>query len=97
MTVYALFMREGEIFNQAEMDIYSKMNREGPPNPDLKPLAAYGKMLTLEGEAPDGIVLLQFPDMEAAKTWYYSPSYQAAAEHRKLGANYRAVFFEGLD
>jgi uncharacterized protein (DUF1330 family) len=96
MTVYALFIREGEIFNQAEMDIYSKMNREGPRNPDLLPLAVYGRMEVLEGEAPDGIVLLQFPDMEAAKAWYDSPAYQAAAEHRKQGANYRAVFFEGL-
>lgn len=96
MAVYALFIREGAIFDQAEMDMYSMMNRESTRNPDMTVLAAYGKMEVLEGDAPEGIVLLQFPNMEAAKAWYDSPAYQAAAVHRKLGANYRAVFFEGF-
>jgi uncharacterized protein (DUF1330 family) len=96
MSAYALFIREGAVFDAAEMAIYGKLNREAPPHPGLKPLALYGKMETLEGDAPDGIVLLEFPDMASAKAWYDNPAYQAAAEHRKRGANYRAIFFEGL-
>jgi uncharacterized protein (DUF1330 family) len=30
----------------------------------------------LEGEWPGSAVLMEFPDMGAAKKWYYSPEYQ---------------------
>jgi len=67
-----------------------------PPDPKLTPLVLYGAMESLEGEAPDGVVILQFPTVEDAKTWYHSPGYQAAVPHRKEGANYRAFIVEGL-
>ena len=51
---------------------------------------------TLEGEAPDGVVMLEFPTVEDAKAWYFSPGYQAAAQHRKKGANYRVILVEGV-
>jgi uncharacterized protein (DUF1330 family) len=41
-------------------------------------------------------VLLKFSTMEAAKAWYFSDGYQAAAEHRKLAADYRVIFVEGF-
>ena len=31
----------------------------------------------LEGAWPGSAVLMEFPDMDAAKGWYYSPEYQA--------------------
>jgi uncharacterized protein (DUF1330 family) len=30
----------------------------------------------LEGEWPGSVVLMEFPDMETAQKWYYSPEYQ---------------------
>ena len=81
---------------QAEMDIYSKSNRDTTGDFKLKPLVVYGNMETLEGEAPDGVVMLEFPTVEDAKAWYFSPGYQAAAEHRKKGANYRVILVEGV-
>ena len=53
-------------------------------------------METLEGEAPDGVVMLEFPTVEDAKAWYFSPGYQAAAQHRKKGAHYRVILVEGI-
>ncbi len=96
MAVYMIFLREGEVFNQAEMDTYSKSNRENTGDFKLKPLSIYGKLEALEGEAPDGVVMLEFPTVEDAKTWYFSPGYQAAAEHRKKGAHYRVFMLEGV-
>lgn len=96
MTAYMIFIREGEIFDPAEMATYQKRNRDNVGDFKLKPLAVYGDMETFEGEAPDGIVLLEFPTAEDARTWYNSPGYQAAAEHRKRAANYRAILLEGL-
>jgi uncharacterized protein (DUF1330 family) len=53
-------------------------------------------METLEGESPDGVVVLQFPTVEDAKAWYHSPAYQAAVPHRQKGADYRAFIVQGL-
>jgi uncharacterized protein (DUF1330 family) len=96
MPAYVIFLREKPIHNQAEMDIYTRGSRERPRDPNLKPLAVYGALETLEGETADGVVILEFPTMADAKSWYYSPAYQAAAEHRKRGAEYRAMIVQGL-
>jgi uncharacterized protein (DUF1330 family) len=34
--------------------------------------------------------------MDAARAWYVSPAYQAAANYRFEGANYRALIIQGL-
>ena len=96
MPAYVLFIREGRIRDQSEMNIYQRMAREIPPDPKLTPLVVYGAMQALEGESPDGVVLLQFPTVEDAKAWYESPAYQAAAPHRLKGADYRAIIVQGL-
>jgi uncharacterized protein (DUF1330 family) len=96
MAVYMLFIREGAVRDQAELDIYSRMNREGPRDPKLKPLVVYGAIEAVEGTAPDGMVVVEFPTVEDAKAWYNSPSYQAALVHRQKGADYRAIIVQGL-
>ena len=96
MATYMIFIREDAVFNAEEMALYQAANRAGPPNPDITPLVMYGKMEALEGDAPDGMVILRFPDEAAARAWYDSPAYQAAAEHRKKAAHYRAIMVEGF-
>jgi len=96
MAVYMLFIREEKIRDQAEIAIYGRMNREAPPNPKLTPLVVYGAIEAIEGKAPDGMVMVQFPTAEDAKAWYNSPAYQAALPHRKKGADYRAFIVQGL-
>lgn len=96
MAAYILFLREGAVRDANEMALYSQKNREIPRDPNLTPLIVYGAMEALEGEAPDGVVLLKFPTVAEAKAWYESPAYQAAAVHRRNGADYRAVIVEGL-
>lgn len=96
MPVYMLFIREGAIRDQSEIDQYSRMNREGPRDPKLKPLVVYGAIEAVEGAAPDGMVMLQFPTAEDAKAWYNSPGYQAAIPYRMKGADYRAFIVQGL-
>jgi uncharacterized protein (DUF1330 family) len=96
MPAYVLFIRESQIHNASEMEIYQRMAREIPPHPKLAALAAYGEVEALEGSPPDGVVLLQFPTVEDAKDWYHSPAYQAAVPHRQKGADYRAFIVQGL-
>ena len=57
-----------------------------------KPLAVEDHAETLEGNAPyPRVVLLEFPDMEAIKTWHASSEYQAVAEHRLASSEH--VFY----
>jgi uncharacterized protein (DUF1330 family) len=41
-------------------------------------------------------VIAEFPTVEAAKAWYFSPAYQEAAQHRTKGASYRGFIVAGV-
>jgi len=62
----------------------------------ITPLAFYGDLEVLEGPAMEGAVILQFPDVESARAWYYSPAYQEAMQHRVKGADWRAFIVKGV-
>lgn len=97
MPAYMIFLREGEVVDQDAMERYQTANRKPYPGLDkLTPLVVYGKMETLEGDAADGMVVLQFPTIEDAKIWYYSKEYQTALKHRQQAAHYRVFMVEGL-
>lgn len=100
MAAYLIFTRTAPIVDQAEMDAYAAANashgRTYAETYKLKPLAFYGALQPLEGDAPDGVVLLEFPTKEDALGWYNSPEYQAAAQHRFKGAPYSCVLVEGV-
>jgi uncharacterized protein (DUF1330 family) len=60
-------------------------------------VARGGELAVLEGDwSPKRLVVLEFPDLEAAKRWYESPEYQAAKKLRDGAANLRMVAVEGL-
>lgn len=96
MAVYMVFIREGEVVDAEAMAKYQSANRSGAPAPGLKPLTVYGAMETLEGEAADGIVILEFPDRESANAWYHGEDYQARAKYRMQAAPYRCFLVDGL-
>ncbi|GAC1529431.1 MAG: DUF1330 domain-containing protein [Acidimicrobiales bacterium] len=57
-----------------------------------------GAVEVFEGEAPTGrVVVLEFPDMEAARAWYYSDGYQAAAAIRQAASRGRMFLIDGVD
>jgi len=56
-----------------------------------------GEMAVLEGDwHPTRLVLLEFPDLEAAKRFYDSPEYQAAKKLREGAATLNMVAVQGL-
>ena len=95
MAAYAIFIREGDIVDPEAMAAYQSGNSSAPPDSGLKPLVVYGAMEWLEGEPADGIVILEFPDMQKARDWYYG-DYQERAKLRQKAAPYRAVLVEGF-
>jgi uncharacterized protein (DUF1330 family) len=57
-----------------------------------------GELAVLEGDwNPPRLVVLEFPDLEAAKRWYESSEYEEAKRLREGAANLRMVAVQGLD
>jgi uncharacterized protein (DUF1330 family) len=57
-----------------------------------------GELAVLEGDwNPSRLVILEFPDLEAAKRWYDSPPYEEAKLLREGAARLRMVAVQGLD
>lgn len=100
MPAYMIATRHGPVRDAAALAEYSRLNRENAQEfqqrYQLTPLVVYGALEAMEGDAPDGIIILQFPSMAAAKSWYESPAYQQALHFRQLAADYSVVFVEGL-
>ncbi len=96
MPVYLIAMRESPVRDTEAMAEYQRITRENTGEFKLKPLAVYGAMEVMEGRAPDGVIIAEFPSMEEARAWYQSPAYQAAIPYRQQAADYRVIFVEGL-
>lgn len=93
---FIVFTRESTE-DQVELDRYAGVVGASFDGRPVTFLAAYGPHRVLEGPPVEGVVILEFPDREAAEGWYFSPSYQEAAQHRFRGATYRGVLVEGRD
>src|SRR5579863_1749341 len=59
-------------------------------------LVTDGKHEVLEGDPIEGMVIVKFPSVKAAKDWCYSEAYQNVAKHRKHGAIYHGLIVEGV-
>jgi len=55
-----------------------------------------GKAQSLEGEAPQGIVVIAFDSVAQAKAWYDSSAYQAIAPIRQSAVKGRMFVVEGV-
>lgn len=95
MPAYIVFQRDSTT-DQKKLDTYMPLAMASGAGHPIKVLAAYGKQEVLEGAPVEGVVIVEFPSIEAAKKWYDSPAYRAAREHRFKGAKYRAVLVEGV-
>lgn len=76
-------IHDSEVYRAYEKGFFPMLKRHGgefmtfDDNPD-----------TLEGDASLGgrVVVLRFPNEEAARNWYADPDYQALSEHRRAGS-----------
>jgi uncharacterized protein (DUF1330 family) len=56
-----------------------------------------GATEVLEGDrVPNRTVLIEFPDVDAARNWYHSPEYAAAREERAGAATGSLILAEGV-
>lgn len=64
--------------------------------PDQTIHVVYGEQQVLEGSPHEGMVIIEFPDKEAALSWYNSDAYQEARQHRLKGGDYQLTLVEGF-
>lgn len=61
-------------------------------------VARGGRVSVLEGDwDPNRIVIIEFPDPEAARAWYESEDYQRIAEIRRSASKGSLILVEGVD
>jgi len=59
-------------------------------------IARGGAVEPLEGGwSPTRVVIIEFPSLAAARTWYASPEYQAALKIRLANSTGRVIMVEG--
>lgn len=97
MPAYIVTTRKGPVRDEEAMAEYQRRTRAMGKNDKLKPLVIYGGTEALEGDAPDGVIVLEFPTMDDAREWYNNPDYQAAIPFRQKAADYEMYIVEGLN
>jgi uncharacterized protein (DUF1330 family) len=77
---------------------YGRLARDILPKYGARYLARSQRNVLLEGggDAPCCMAIVQFPSLEAARRWFYSPENAEAAKVRQSGAKFRIVALEGL-
>jgi uncharacterized protein (DUF1330 family) len=95
MSAYFVFIRD-QMKDPAAYAAYGQKAVAGLAAHPARPLAANGALTAVEGACPDGVVIIEFPSVEAARAWYESPDYQAIVGERLAATEGRAVIVEGL-
>ncbi len=95
MSAYFVMIRESTT-DAASLAEYGPRASLAAQHHPLRPLAIYGALDQHEGDAVEGAVIIEFPDMATARAWYDSPAYQAAVKFRHAGSKSKAFFVEGV-
>ncbi|WP_395607301.1 DUF1330 domain-containing protein [Pseudomonas sp. B22129] len=93
MPAFIVFTKE-KTLDQAHLDRYQSQVGDTFNGYPVK-LVVKAAPQALEGAQAEGVVILEFPTTAAARAWYDSPAYQAAAAHRFKGATYSVALIEG--
>ena len=95
MSAYVIVYLDG-VTDPAKMAEYRRLGVPTLTKFGAKTRIMNGKMEVPEGKMPQAVVMLEFPSLDAAKTWYHSPEYQEALQHRLAGARCTVVMVEGV-
>jgi uncharacterized protein (DUF1330 family) len=96
MPAYLIAIRKGPVQDAQAMAEYQRRTRQIGGAIKLLPRVVYGDIHSLEGDAPDGVVVIEFATLEDARAWYDSEAYQAAIPFRRRAADYDVFVVEGI-
>jgi uncharacterized protein (DUF1330 family) len=94
----AYVISEVEVLDEAEADRYRSIAQRS--------IAQYGGQYVVRGGIPEAVegewdlerrlVIVEFPTLEAAHTWYESPEYAGALDVRAQALRRRLLFVDGI-
>jgi uncharacterized protein (DUF1330 family) len=97
VSVPAYIVVETDIHDAEQYELYKQASPAAVAAGGGRFIARGGALTVLEGDwQPKRIVLLEFPDMEAAERFYESSEYQDAKRLREGAAGLNMVAVEGL-
>lgn len=96
MPAYLIVLRNEPLRDPDAMAEYKRHTSQMRPSMPIRPKVVYGSIHTLEGQAPDAVVITEFDSVAEAQAFYDSPAYQAAAPHRLRAADYTSFIVEGV-
>jgi uncharacterized protein (DUF1330 family) len=95
--VPAYLVVETDIHDPEQYSLYQQATPAAVAAAGGRFIARGGELAVLEGDwQPKRLVLLEFPDLEAAKRFYESPEYQEAKRLREGAADLKMVAVEGV-
>jgi uncharacterized protein (DUF1330 family) len=95
MTAYAIAHLKNTAANADIVDYIARI--QGTMEPFQGRFLAHGpKVEVIEGEWPGSVVLLEFPDADAARAWYASPAYQEILPLRLRHIDGNIILFDGV-
>ena len=84
MSAYVVFTRTKTI-DQKELEKYRTGIKGTMKDHPIEVLVADGKHEVLEGDPIEGMVIVEFPSVKAAKDWIYCEAYQNVARTANTG------------
>ena len=94
MPVYVI--ADGRAADASQLDEYRRRNATLVPEHGGRFLVRGGAHEVLEGDwNPNRLVVMEFPDREAARAWYDSPEYVALRGQRQAVAETDMILVEG--
>jgi uncharacterized protein (DUF1330 family) len=92
----AYIIAEVKVTNPEGYEPYRPLAAESVARFGGRFLVRGGKADLIEGEpAPERVVVIEFPNADAARRWYFSPEYQQALKLRQANSSGRLILVEG--
>ena len=86
-----------DVKDSADYDTYRPLSGASVEQYGGRFLARGGRVEGVEGDwKPSRLVIIEFPTMEQARTWYDSPEYTAARQIRHRAAESQLIMIEGV-
>jgi len=95
MTAYII--ADVRVTDPVAYEVYKSLTPDAIAKNGGRFISRGGETAVLEGDwQPNRIVVLEFPDVAAAKAFYDSPEYRKAREARRDAADFKMIVVEGL-
>src|SRR5215207_6353683 len=93
----AYMIAEFEVTDAAKFKAYGDATGAQIPAAGGKFMVRAGKTFNVAGDAPKRVVIVQWPNLEKAQTYFDSSEYKQLVATRDAGSKFRSFVIEGVE